>query len=218
MKTSKMKHILVLLILIAVNYGCRSQTNFNKDFFDIRDTAKKASTSVVKDTSIHTGSIMDIMRQMNKGIDSLKMTGNANKDFADLMIIHHKAAIDMAEMESSFGEHATVARKAQEIASVQKKEIATFQAFLLRYVAGEKIDSFRYQVVPVIASMQHTTHSTSTIDNQFIEMMLIHHNGAIDISKLYLKYAKDAKLKALARRIILANQLEVPKLKKIKPD
>lgn len=205
-------------MLIAVNYGCHSQTNSNTNFFDdSTDTGKKAAP-VTQDTSIHKGTIMDIMRQMNEGMNNLKMTGNADKDYAELMLIHHKAAIEMVEMESSFGEHAIVARKAQQIATVQKKETGTLLAFLPRYLPVEKPDSFQYEIVPVIASMQHTTHSISTIDNQFIEMMIVHHKGAIDISRRYLKYSKDAKLKALARNIITANQLEIPKLKTIKPD
>lgn len=213
-----MKTLLALIILFSLNYKCSGQTYTDDNPFGKKDTISANSVPTVQDTSLHTGSMLDIMRQMNEGIDSLKMTGNADKDYADLMIIHHKAAIDMAEMETSFGEHVKVARKAEQIAAVEKKEIAAFAAFTQRYFKSEKLDSFNLEIVPVVKSMKHTTHLTSTIDNQYIEMMIVHHKGAIDISKLYLKYAKDLKLKALARNIILSNQKEIRKLKSIKPD
>lgn len=213
-----MKTLLALIILFSFNYKCSAQTYTDDNPFGKKDTNSANSVPTVQDTSLHIGTIMDIMRQMNDGMDSLKMTGNADKDYADLMIIHHKAAIDMAEMETSFGEHVKVARKAEQIAAVEKKEIAAFAAFTQRHFKSENLDSFNLEIVPVVKSMRHTTHSTSTIDNQFVEMMIVHHKGAIDISKLYLKYARDVKLKALARSIIKANQLEIQKLKSIKPD
>lgn len=213
-----MKTLLALIILFGFNYKCFSQTYSDDNPFGKKDTVSANRLATVQDTSLHTGSMMDIIRRMNEGIDSLKMTGNADKDYADLMIIHHKTAIDMAEMETSFGEHLKVARKAEQIAVVEKKEIIAFAAFTQRYFPTQNLDSFRLEILPVVKSMQHTTHITPTIDNQFIEMMIVHHKGAIDISKLYLKYAKDVKLKALARSIIKANQLEIPKLKSIKPD
>jgi uncharacterized protein (DUF305 family) len=213
-----MKTIITLIILFTVNNFCQAQSNSYKNFSSASSDTGKKQAAGVHDTSIHKGTIMDIMRQMKEGIDSLKMTGNADKDYAELMLTHHKAAIDMTELETSFGEHVKVARKAQQIAAVEKKEIVALKASAKRFLPTENLDSFKVKVVPVVASMQHTLHLTPTIDNQFIEMMIVHHQGAIDISNLYLKYAKDVKLKALAQSIIKVNQLEIPKLKFLKPD
>ena len=39
--------------------------------------------------------------------------------------------------------------------------------------------------------------------------MIAHHQGAIDMAKIELKYGKDPELKALARNIIKAQQPEI---------
>jgi uncharacterized protein (DUF305 family) len=46
-------------------------------------------------------------------------------------------------------------------------------------------------------------------DRDFAEMMKVHHQGAIDMAELELKNGKDAKMRAMAKRIISAQQKEI---------
>ena len=46
-------------------------------------------------------------------------------------------------------------------------------------------------------------------DHDFAMMMKMHHQGAIDMAQMELKSGKDAKLKAMAQRIIDAQQKEI---------
>ena len=46
-------------------------------------------------------------------------------------------------------------------------------------------------------------------DVSFVKGMIAHHQGAIDMAKIELKYGKDPELKALARNIIKAQQPEI---------
>jgi uncharacterized protein (DUF305 family) len=50
-------------------------------------------------------------------------TGNADVDFARMMIPHHQGAIDMALAELRYGKNDRLKRLAQEIIVVQKQEI-----------------------------------------------------------------------------------------------
>jgi uncharacterized protein (DUF305 family) len=48
----------------------------------------------------------DMMRHLDNGMSnmkSMKMTGDFDLDFANMMIVHHQAAIDMSEIEIAKG-------------------------------------------------------------------------------------------------------------------
>lgn len=54
---------------------------------------------------------------------------------------------------------------------------------------------------------------TNNPDRDFATMMIPHHQGAIDMANLQLKYGKDAELRALAEKIIQAQQTEIVQLR-----
>lgn len=51
-------------------------------------------------------------------------------------------------------------------------------------------------------------------DRDFIMMMMPHHQGAIDMANIELKYGKDKKLRAMAQAIIDAQKKEIAEMKK----
>jgi uncharacterized protein (DUF305 family) len=59
-------------------------------------------------------------------------TGDADRDFARMMIPHHQGAIDMALAELRYGKDERLRRLAQEIVVAQKQEID-----VMRLVLGE---------------------------------------------------------------------------------
>ena|SRR5215472_14971458 len=57
-------------------------------------------------------------------------TGDADRDFARMMIPHHQGAIDMALLELGYGKDARLRRLAQEIIVTQQQEIAVMHLAL----------------------------------------------------------------------------------------
>jgi hypothetical protein len=51
-------------------------------------------------------------------------------------------------------------------------------------------------------------------DKDFVMMMIAHHQGAIDMAKVELKFGKDKMLRAMAERIIKAQEKEIAEMKK----
>jgi len=74
--------------------------------------------------------LMDAMTTMETSMASMKMSGNTDKDFAMMMIMHHQSAIDMAKNELSHGSHLEVKEMAQKMIVDQNKEIGEFQNWL----------------------------------------------------------------------------------------
>ncbi|HBT4579262.1 TPA: DUF305 domain-containing protein [Klebsiella pneumoniae] len=52
----------------------------------------------------------------------------------------------------------------------------------------------------------------SDADEAFVRGMIAHHQGAVDMAKIQLKYGKDAELRQLAEDIIKAQELEIKQM------
>jgi len=69
------------------------------------------------------------MDKMMAGMD-IKPSGDADHDFAEMMIPHHQGAIDMAQAELRYGHNERLRRIAQEIIVEQQQEIAAMRLAL----------------------------------------------------------------------------------------
>jgi len=72
------------------------------------------------------GSMMGMMKNM----ESMKVTGDTDRDFATMMKIHHQGAIDMAQVELQSGKDAKMRAMAKRIIEAQQKEIKEFDRWL----------------------------------------------------------------------------------------
>jgi len=76
------------------------------------------------------------MERMDRQMAKAPMNGNADHDFASMMIPHHQGAIDMAKAELIYGKDPVMRRLAQEILVDQQSEIEAMQLWLTRTSAG----------------------------------------------------------------------------------
>jgi uncharacterized protein (DUF305 family) len=58
-----------------------------------------------------------------------------------------------------------------------------------------------------------TVAPTGDIDRDFVAMMVPHHQGAIDMARILLRYGKNEQLKRLAQEIIVTQQQEIAAMK-----
>ena len=74
----------------------------------------------------------DAMERMHRDM-AIKLTGNADRDFASGMVPHHQGAIDMARVELAHGTDPELRRLAEDIIAAQEKEIAFMRQWLSRH-------------------------------------------------------------------------------------
>ena len=74
----------------------------------------------------------ETMKAMMDKMNNMQMTGNADKDFAMMMVAHHESAVKMAEDELSHGKQYELKKMAQKMIKDQNKEIADFKAWLAK--------------------------------------------------------------------------------------
>jgi uncharacterized protein (DUF305 family) len=73
---------------------------------------------------------MESMGTMDRGMKANPMTGDADRDFATMMIAHHQGAIDMARVELEHGKDPQMQGMARKIIDDQTREIAELKDWL----------------------------------------------------------------------------------------
>lgn len=68
-----------------------------------------------------------------KSMESMKTTGDPDRDFAMMMKMHHQGAIDMAQMELKSGKDAYLKAMAKKVIDAQQKEIKEFDQWLAKH-------------------------------------------------------------------------------------
>ena len=84
---------------------------------------KSAATQSPSDQIHHA-----MMDGMHKAMD-MKMSGNVDRDFAAMMIDHHRQALAMAKIEIAHGGSAELKAMAQKMIDTQRKEIVELVRF-----------------------------------------------------------------------------------------
>lgn len=142
--------------------------------------------------------------------------------FAQEMIAHHQQALDMAKMVPGKGTNAKVLDLAKRIEGAQDPEIRTMTEWLSKWGAS-----------PTASSMPGMDHGSMGSGNgmmtaeemarlgkatgaefgrMWMEMMIKHHQGAIEMAKTHLEKGGNADSKKLAQEIITAQQAEITEM------
>jgi len=92
-------------------------------------SGNSAAASSKSTTTASTKKYQQINDNLHKSMD-IKFTGDADKDFLAAMIPHHQGAVEMAEVVLQHGKNPKIRQLAQEIITMQKKEIAEMKQLL----------------------------------------------------------------------------------------
>ncbi|MBC3193169.1 DUF305 domain-containing protein [Pseudonocardia sp. C8] len=154
--------------------------------------------------------------------------------FAQGMIPHHQQAVEMAELAADRAGSDDVRRLATAIGRAQAPEIARMRGFLAAWGAPESGG---------MPGMDHgsTGHGTAHgaghrgmagmmtdeqlrgleqargagFDRMFLEMMIRHHEGAVQMARAELADGTNAEAKALARQVVDAQQAEITEMREL---
>lgn len=120
---------LVALLLTASLVQAADQTK--------SDTHSHMSTSS-STTSSGSKALHESMMKGMQEMSSMQMSGDADRDFASMMIAHHQQAIEMSRAQLKNGKDPQVRKKAEEIIAASEKDIADLKSWSSRRQAGAK--------------------------------------------------------------------------------
>ena len=116
---------IAVAVFVAAPVPAAAQMGANPGKTTEAQGSKSAAADMSSRGDMHS-SMMDNMKKM----ESMPSSGDIDRDFAQMMKMHHQGAIDMAQMELKNGKDAKLRAMARRIISDQQKEIKEFDQWL----------------------------------------------------------------------------------------
>jgi uncharacterized protein (DUF305 family) len=178
------------------------------------------------DSSSGSGMNHEGMAPMTSASAGSATFNDADVMFAQMMIPHHREAVEMAEMAATRASDAEVKSLASKIQEAQQPEIDTMTAWLSAWGQPTPMPSMSdgMSMPGALPSMNHGSMPGAMspadmakleaakgpeFDKQFVTMMIAHHQGAITMAQEEVQKGSNPEAKALAQKIITDQQSEI---------
>lgn len=154
----------------------------------------------------------DGMSGHDMGDMAMTAEGDTDAGFVNDMKPHHESAIEMAEIAQRRAQHREIATLADDIVAAQSSEIDELEQISDRL--GASTDASLGLSMDAMGMEMDTAslESAKPFDRAFIDMMIPHHQGAIEMARVELEQGSDAQTKDLAKRIIAAQTREIEEM------
>ena len=136
--------------------------------------------------------------------------------FAQEMILHHEQAVEMADMALAGSAYASpqVIDLAKRIKSAQGPEIETMKGWLTDWNMPMKMDHMSNMSGMMsndeMASLKNLTYAE--FDKKWLEMMIMHHQGALETAKAIQSSGKCPPVLKLAGQIVSSQTAEIEEM------
>ncbi|WP_336708365.1 DUF305 domain-containing protein [Oerskovia sp. USHLN155] len=141
---------------------------------------------------------------------------DADVMFAQMMIPHHEQALVMSRIVlDTEGVDPAVVDLATRIESAQEPEIATMEGFLDEWGAEPMGDHSGHEMDGMLSEAEIQAleaADAATVSRLFLEGMIAHHEGAVDMAKAEIADGENAEALALAQEIIDAQESEIAEM------
>ena len=146
---------------------------------------------------------------------------DADTQFAQMMIVHHEGAVEMAELAGQTSDTPEIQDLATRIAGAQQPEIDLMTGWLNTW--GEDVEAMDHAGMDmggmdmngmsqeeVMAHME--TLEGAEFDAQFLEHMIAHHEGAIEMAEAEIEDGVNEEATSLAQTIVDAQTAEIAEM------
>jgi uncharacterized protein (DUF305 family) len=167
-----------------------------------------------------------VVESVDDAITAVASVAAFNDDdvmFAQMMIPHHEQAIEMSDiaLDPSVGSSETVRRFATQIRAAQDPEVAVMTEFLRSWDKGLTVDEsidhsdMMTGMLTLDEMSQLGSLRSSAFDRAWIEGMIKHHEGALDMANDVLSKGENLAVRTLAKAIIEAQNQEISAMKEL---
>jgi uncharacterized protein (DUF305 family) len=148
---------------------------------------------------------------------------DADVMFAQMMIVHHQEAVEMAAMADGRAASTEVKDLAGKIKAAQQPEIDTMTGWLTAWGKAPMPDktggmdhggAMPGDMSDADMAALHDAKGAA-FDKQFLTLMVKHHEGAIEMAQEQVDKGSNPQAKALAAKIVTDQQAEIATMKQI---
>ena len=130
--------------------------------------------------------------------------------FIDSMSTHHNGAIEMSEEALRQSQRPEIKELAEHIIDEQHKEIQQMATWREQWYPGSHVQG---GMGMPMGDMEISSDASKPFDLRFIEAMISHHQGAVDMAKEAQTKGEREEIRQFAARIIKAQEAEIAQLK-----
>jgi uncharacterized protein (DUF305 family) len=142
--------------------------------------------------------------------------------FATNMIPHHQQAVDLAALVPDRTTNAALQSLAQQISAAQQPEIEVMKVFLVQWKENPDTDSGHGGHGNTMQGMVDDATMTklkslngAEFDKLWLETMISHHQGAIEMAKAEVANGDNVDAKSLATNIVTTQEAEIGQMKQM---
>lgn len=145
---------------------------------------------------------------------------DADVTFATMMIPHHQQAVELSALVPDRSSNPDVVKLAAEISAAQAPEIETMKGFLAQWNAGgsghggHDMSSMQGMVDDATMAKLKTLKGQE-FNTLWLQSMIGHHEGAIDMARAEIDGGTNPDAKTLAQQIVTAQDAEITRMKKM---
>ncbi len=190
------------------------------------------ATFVFRDQLFRSVSVQPLseMAQVDKSSNTYKqyaaMTGETyDRNFIANMIAHHEGAVTMAQLALTNAKHQELKDMANDIISAQNGEISQMKSWQQAWgypssSSDNMMDHSAMGMMDEMAGMEDELKGKTgdEFDKAFIEQMIMHHQGALDMAAPGEKNAERQEVKDLTKAIVTAQTKEIKQMKQWQKD
>ncbi|MFB9895281.1 DUF305 domain-containing protein [Planobispora takensis] len=155
-----------------------------------------------------------------RGARSSAAFNDADVAFAQMMIPHHRQAVEMAELAETRAADPEIRELAAKIKAAQDPEIATMTGWLTSWGAPvEPEGGHGGHDMPGMMTGQDMTALEeargAAFDRMFAERMIAHHEGAVEMAETERAQGSDPEARRLAATVATAQQAEIEQMRRL---
>lgn len=202
-----MKKLLIPLFAVVLTVSCsKTETQTN-------NTATEQNQKT-ENSNEKSNEMVAVMDEMMDEMHGNEITGNNDADFSKMMIEHHKGAVEMSELLLEKGQNEGLKTFARKVIAAQDKEIDLMKKFENQTEVSPNSKIFLQELNQSMGAMMNKNSKIhNDIDKDYAEQMIPHHQSAVDMAKVYLKYGKQKDLLKLCDDIVNTQTSEIQQLK-----
>ncbi|MDH2997036.1 hypothetical protein A1D22_04965 [Pasteurellaceae bacterium LFhippo2] len=182
-----------------------------------QDTHSHHHTQSAEKQNSHQSEYAESMHQMHSGMMAATLEKDPDASFAKGMIPHHEGAVAMANIQLKYGKSPEIRQLAEQILKAQQPEIDMMNEWLKSHKSVIATNALEHTKAYQDSMGSHNVMLEGTQDKDpdvaFVKGMIPHHQGAVDMANIQLKYGKNQKMRQLAQEIIKAQEAEITFMK-----
>ncbi|MCI3926669.1 DUF305 domain-containing protein [Paenibacillus sp. TRM 82003] len=154
--------------------------------------------------------------------------------FAQMMVVHHRGAIEMAQMATTRASDQEVKTLAAAIEATQQPEIEEMTSWLQAWgepveagssVSGDTsgdtsgdMDGMDHSMAGMMSEEQMTQLHNATgadFDRMFLQLMIEHHTGAVRMAETEQQHGLNTEALELADSVVISQNAEIDQMKQV---